>query len=416
MKTAKSLLALSFGLIGSAIVVTNAFLVYLTLFPLFVLLLGVLLEPPSGVLVSIETNKKTISLNDEVTVKVRLRVTRGIGRVLINVSLPPEVILSEGSNVRVFFKGFGMLEREFYLKLRFPKKGSYTINPFEVRTLHILRIVKGSYAVSNTVEIQVLPEIRPPKRLRIPLRKTKLLQLPMSLSIRGERTIDFREIREYYPGDPFKFINWKATARFGKPLVNEYEREGRKTLMFFIDATPAMSVGRLIGAPLDQAAGLVASLTQYLLRKNYRVGLYIIGPGTMIPPQGGSDQSYRIVKTLVSAPEGLKEDYITALNRAKMILRRFKPIIVFVTNITENNYFSIQKGVSTLGKIYGSRPPLILVDMFPYSVFRDDSVELIRLEKLAMGKKLSRFVPVFSWDSEEKSLPKLLGEISMVVR
>ncbi len=35
-------------------------------------------------------------------------------------------------------------------------------------------------------------------------------------------------MRNYVPGDPYKFINWKATARDpgGKVMVNEYEREG----------------------------------------------------------------------------------------------------------------------------------------------------------------------------------------------
>ena len=61
----------------------------------------------------------------------------------------------------------------------------------------------------------------------------------------GMTTQEFKEIRQYYSGDPFKSINWKVTSRNllrGNiwPVVNEFEKEG-KTVWIFLDTSRIMA-------------------------------------------------------------------------------------------------------------------------------------------------------------------------------
>lgn len=81
------------------------------------------------------------------------------------------------------------------------------------------------------------------------------------------------DIREYVPGDPFKFINWKATARSieGKLMVNNYEREGLRNVIFLADLGPWMRLGYPHENPLEFGASLILSLTKVLLRYGYNV-------------------------------------------------------------------------------------------------------------------------------------------------
>jgi len=58
----------------------------------------------------------------------------------------------------------------------------------------------------------------------------------------GNDNQEFKELRLYSPGDPFKAINWKVTSRNlvrGSiwPVVNEFEKEGKKSVWIFLDTS-----------------------------------------------------------------------------------------------------------------------------------------------------------------------------------
>ena len=48
--------------------------------------------------------------------------------------------------------------------------------------------------------------------------------------------MSFREVREYYPGDDIRFIDWNVSARFGHPYSKVFEEERELTVMLLIDA------------------------------------------------------------------------------------------------------------------------------------------------------------------------------------
>ena len=111
-----------------------------------------------------------------------------------------------------------------------------------------------------------------------------ITNLPMPLGAMhrtGISTTDFQEIRKYTFGDTFKSINWKATAKMAHrpgwvPQVNEYEKEGKKTVWLFIDGSKAMGqLGTTISNPFEFALLAANDLTNYYLERNCLVGLYL---------------------------------------------------------------------------------------------------------------------------------------------
>ena len=50
---------------------------------------------------------------------------------------------------------------------------------------------------------------------------------------------ELRELRDHQPGDPFKRIAWKASARHGTLLVRDHEREERDVVWLLLDASGA---------------------------------------------------------------------------------------------------------------------------------------------------------------------------------
>jgi len=61
---------------------------------------------------------------------------------------------------------------------------------------------------------------------------------------RGEGRL-FEGLREWVPGEDTRIIDWKATARRGKPIARQYEDERREQLLIVIDA------GRQLTAEVD---------------------------------------------------------------------------------------------------------------------------------------------------------------------
>lgn len=93
-------------------------------------------------------------------------------------------------------------------------------------------------------------------------------------SIHRGRSMDFEDLRDYVVGDDVKDIDWKATARSGRPLVKRYVAERRHGVLLVVDTGRSMAA---LADPTNTkrdvvvlAAGVVG---QIALRHGDSVGL-----------------------------------------------------------------------------------------------------------------------------------------------
>ena len=65
-------------------------------------------------------------------------------------------------------------------------------------------------------------------------------------SVHKGRSMDFDDLREYVPGDDIKDLDWKASARHGRPLVKRYIATRQHAVLLVVDTgwTMAALVGR----------------------------------------------------------------------------------------------------------------------------------------------------------------------------
>ncbi len=112
--------------------------------------------------------------------------------------------------------------------------------------------------------------------------------------------MELRELREHQPGDPFKRIAWKASARRGTLMVRDYEREERDVVWLLLDASVELWSGAPGSAPLDTAIDEVAAVAQRHLARGDRVGIGIIGERVLewITPDRGPAQGIRLMTAL----------------------------------------------------------------------------------------------------------------------
>jgi uncharacterized protein (DUF58 family) len=94
-------------------------------------------------------------------------------------------------------------------------------------------------------EVLVYPDLPAAYRLVVAVRHGRfrdpgvLTRGPLGLGT------DFESIRDYLPDDDIRQVNWRATARTGRPMSNQYRVEQDRTVICCIDA------GRLMAAPVS---------------------------------------------------------------------------------------------------------------------------------------------------------------------
>jgi uncharacterized protein (DUF58 family) len=108
---------------------------------------------------------------------------------------------------------------------------------------------------------------------------------------RGDGT-EIRELRDLAPGDSFRKIAWKASARRGKLMVREMEVDERDVVWVVVDVSSEGWSGPVGEAPLDRAIDAGAAFAVERARHGAAVGVALVTDHIVMwsPPQrGGAD-------------------------------------------------------------------------------------------------------------------------------
>lgn len=327
-----------------AVLSTSKYLVLVILFSALLVFLALYTDSSPSVSAAVSIERATVFAGDEVELVARFRINGGLG--LVTLAAPPasyaeegvyrEVLeVVDGKSAIVAFKGLRGAEREIRVRLRALRRGSYELGRVRYAYHHLfgLRVVEGE--VDSRVVLTVLPRYRVLRRWAGVIRP--LTVTPRVTSSRlGPYSTEFMDIRQYAPGDPFRFINWKATARSarGDLMVNEYEREGMRSVIFLLDLGPWMRLGHLHDNPLEHGISVILSLSRALLRHGYNVGLWTVpSSGVRVVPSSGQTQFYRLVKALLGA-EHVTEARSTSVDPAFLrVVVETRPLIIAVANL-----------------------------------------------------------------------------------
>jgi uncharacterized protein (DUF58 family) len=173
---------------------------------------------------------------------------------------------------------------------------------------------EGLYEVpllfANPLGIEVLPDaLAPAATSRRGTRARRLAEVGRKGALRGAGD-ELRELREHAPGDPFKRIAWKASARRGRLLVREMDREEHEVVWLVVDSSVELWAGKAGHAPLDHMVDDVSAAAMRHLRRGDRVGLIVTASRlrAWIAPETGTAQASVIASALASAASVIDAD------------------------------------------------------------------------------------------------------------
>ena len=141
------------------------------------------------------------------------------------------------------------------------------------------------------------------------------------------RGVDFRESRIYQAGDDIRHMDWRVTARSGKPHTKLFQEEREQGLLLVLDLNPGMRFGTRVCFKSVQAARAAAYLAWVASSDGDRVGALGFGGGIngeVRPASGGRGvlRSLRAVRDWdAAADRELRQPLSSALPRLRQLLK-----------------------------------------------------------------------------------------------
>ncbi|CAM3636875.1 hypothetical protein VA7868_03761 [Vibrio aerogenes CECT 7868] len=89
------------------------------------------------------------------------------------------------------------------------------------------------------------------------------------------RGMDFSEVRQYQAGDDIRTIDWRVTARTGKPHTKLFSEEREKPVVIYVDLSANMHMGSRLLLKSVQAAHIAALISWLSFTQKDRIGALI---------------------------------------------------------------------------------------------------------------------------------------------
>lgn len=197
------------------------------------------------------------------------------------------------------------------------ERGDFAFGDIYLRCRGPLRLAWVDRTVAAGETVPVYPNLLEVRRYEALLRST----LVRTGGYRTRRLIgggkEFSHFREYTVDDDYKAVNWKMTARRGKPITAVYESEHSQDIIFCLD------VGRMMAArvgtltKLDHAINAVLMLTHVSQAFQDNLSLLVFSHTVhrYLPAGKGRAQHAQFLQALYSVkPELCYVDYKQAFN------------------------------------------------------------------------------------------------------
>lgn len=140
--------------------------------------------------------------------------------------------------------------------------------------------------------------------------------------LRG-RGMEFSEVRNYQAGDEIRHMEWRVTARTGRPHIKVFQEERERAVVIFGDFNPSMYFGTRSAFKSVIAARLAALVAWTAVKQGDRVGalLYSADAHSEFTPRSREagvlpllaslcDYTKRITQNSVTAPIAMSDELL----------------------------------------------------------------------------------------------------------
>lgn len=220
--------------------------------------------------------------------------------------------------------------------LRPTHRGVYGFGRVRVFVASPIGLLRRRFTCCEAHDVKVYPSF-------LMLHQYELLAISNNLTEMGIKRIrrvghhtDFEQIKDYVTGDDFRTINWKASARRSKLMVNVYQDERSQQIYNVIDKGRVMQQAFRGMTLLDYSINASLVLSYVAMYKEDRAGLATFSNDfdTFVPASRRPGHMQMLLETLYAQQTEFGETDYSALvaNLNKHVTKR--SLVVLYTNFT----------------------------------------------------------------------------------
>lgn len=200
------------------------------------------------------------------------------------------------------------LEQEIAYEL-FPKqRGVYAFGVCNVLVSH-LGFFARKFVLREPYNVPCYPSFIQMRKYQLLATTDRLVEMGIKRIRRIGSTMEFDHIREYVRGDEYRHMNWKASAKHNKLMINQFQEEKSQPIYSVIDTGRAMRMPFDGMTLLDYAINSTLVLSNAAILKQDRAGMLTFSAeiGHHIPAEKHNHQMRKISDMLYSVQTAFKE-------------------------------------------------------------------------------------------------------------
>ncbi|MCL2564761.1 MAG: DUF58 domain-containing protein [Defluviitaleaceae bacterium] len=223
-------------------------------------------------------------------------------------------------------------ERVFSYTVTPTKRGAYIFPAVYIRYDGILGLCRKYFSVDESKEFKVYPNLKDLSKYRLIITKHRLMASGQKRVPKRGMGFEFESLRDYVSGDDYRKINWAATARSNKFMVNQYEAEKNQPVYTLLDTGRAMSYSIRGYKKLDYAINATLILSDIVGQKGDNSGLMVFNTdvSVFIKPGKGDIHRNELMETLYHISDSnLSSDYAGAFLHLLKVQKRRSIVFIF---------------------------------------------------------------------------------------
>ena len=214
------------------------------------------------------------------------------------------------------------------------ERGAYDFGAINIYVDGPLKLARRRYIFNQHQVVKVYPSFVQMRRFQLIAVGTHVQETGVKRMHKLGHSMEFEQIKEYVRGDDYRTINWKATARHGDLMVNNFTDERSQQIYCVINK------GRVMKMPfdgmtlLDYAINAALVLSNVALQKQDKAGLITFGQqlDAFVPADKKPTQINQILETLYRQQTNFLEPDFEKLFSAVRNRIAHRSLVILFTN------------------------------------------------------------------------------------
>lgn len=207
------------------------------------------------------------------------------------------------------------MTQEYNYTVRPVERGEYHFGSLNVYVSSFLGFIERRYLFDADAMAPTYPSFLQMRKYELMAFTNKLKDYGLKKIRRIGHTMEFEQIKDYVPGDDVRNINWKASAKRGELMLNQYQDEKSQPVYSVIDK------GRVMKMPfegmklIDYAINATLVISNIALKKGDKAGMFGFSDriSNQVVAQKRASQMNLILETLYNVDTDFKESDFSRL-------------------------------------------------------------------------------------------------------